>query len=197
MDTTTAVENPFLDRFTELSRAAAARGPSFYDPELYAARRELAPLYSWAIPDGAAVEALCALGPLVEVGAGSGYWASLVDAAGGDVVAYDIHPPSEGENSFGHRHEWFPVLPGGPERAGEHSDRALLLCWPPYASSFALECLEAYRGTTVAYVGEGRGGCTADDAFHDRLEECWNLTGTVRIPTWPATHDRLEIWTRR
>ena len=46
--------------------------------------------YAWACPDSRALRALASCGPLVEVGAGHGYWASLLRARGADVLAFDL-----------------------------------------------------------------------------------------------------------
>ena len=55
-----------------------------------------------------AAQILGALGPLVEVGCGKGYWARLLRDAGVDTVAYDITGPDEADR-------WTEVLKGGPE----------------------------------------------------------------------------------
>lgn len=103
--------------------------------------------YSWATPGPEAIAALVTLGPLVDVGAGTGYWARQITDAGGDVVAYDIDPPRPvlpiGKGAgvgvvVNHFHPnastFFPVLKGdGPEVVVGHADRVLFLCWPQYA----------------------------------------------------------------
>jgi hypothetical protein len=60
----------------------------------------------------------------------------------------------------------------------------------------ASRALAAFRGEYVAYVGEGDGGCTADDRFHRVLAERWSEVETVPIPQWYGLHDRLEIYRR-
>jgi hypothetical protein len=44
---------------------------------------------SWSVPTPAALEALGALSPLVELGAGNGLWAGLLRQRGADVLAFD------------------------------------------------------------------------------------------------------------
>src|SRR3954471_21819338 len=51
--------------------------------------------YSFAIPSNEVLAALRALGPLVEVGAGAGYWARLLRDLGADVVATDLELPAD------------------------------------------------------------------------------------------------------
>jgi len=58
-----------------------------------AARDPACHLTAYAIPSTEALEALAGLGmPLVECGAGTGYWASLLRARGVEITAYDIAP---------------------------------------------------------------------------------------------------------
>lgn len=74
--------------------------------------------------------------------------------------------------------------------------RTLLLCWPPYDSKMASQCLRAFQGDSVAYVGEHEGGCCADDAFFKALEKGWENVREVDLPQWPGMHDYLSIWRR-
>jgi hypothetical protein len=114
-----------------------------------------------------------------------------------DVVAYDIVVPGTAVSEFGHRMMWHPVESGDAVMAGSHPERSLLLCWPPYNSSFAYDCVRSYAGSTVVYVGEGMGGCTGDDAFHTLLDDDFEVVEVVDIPTWPMMHDRLSVHRRR
>jgi hypothetical protein len=88
---------------------------------------------------------------------------------------------------------------GGWREARRHADRALFLCWPPI-SRLAEKCLRAYHaagGSTVAYVGEGGGGCTADDRFFGLLESHWETVEEIAIPQWWGLHDWLWIYRRK
>lgn len=75
--------------------------------------------YAFGVPTDAALDAIAARGPVVELGAGTGYWAALLRQAGCDVVAYDITPPSRDalDNRFFHS-RFSEVLPGGPGKRG-------------------------------------------------------------------------------
>ena len=62
--------------------------------------------------------------PLIEIGAGSGYWAMCLARAGADIIAYDSRPPGE-DSPFdplgGNRwfeEEWFNVMEGDASMAG-------------------------------------------------------------------------------
>ena len=45
--------------------------------------------YSWAIPDERALQILESFAPLIEIGAGKGYWARLLRDRGVDILAFD------------------------------------------------------------------------------------------------------------
>lgn len=166
--------------------------------ERYRARDRACNRWSWAVPSNKVICQLAALGPLVEVGAGTGYWARLITDAGGDIVAFDERPPTapemtadleqflkdrdrwpDGVNRFHpYASTWFDVeAADGVEAAAAHPNRTLVLCWPPYGDDFATRALTAYRnagGRRVVYIGEGAYGCTADDEFHDLIGLGWH-----------------------
>jgi hypothetical protein len=155
--------------------------------------------YAWAIPNQEAIDTLVEHSPLVEVGAGRGYWAALAAAAGADVLAFDPNPPErDGINSW-HRQPggtFFPVGRANFEVVSRHPDRTLFLCWPPFKSDVALNTLRGYKGKTVIYVGdEGRDAGTPQ--FRAELAAYFTCARVVEIPRWPGVDDRLEVWRRR
>lgn len=173
---------------------------------LHSIRNLLCARYAWAIPNEAALSALSALGPLVEIGAGTGYWAALLRAQGVNIRAYDVRPPRS-IGSKNHYHAggdtrdqgwglWTDVRYGTTMSASAHGDRALLLCWPPFETKMASDALRAYPGDIVCYIGESAGGCTADDAFYARLEREWTEIATLHLPQWYGVHDNLHIFRR-
>ncbi len=155
--------------------------------------------YAWSIPHKKALEAIASYGPIVEIGAGSGYWAYLLANMGVDIVAYDNAAGSKTytETCFAYWKLWFEVEKGDERMAAEHKDRALFLCWPPYNSPMAEKALKNYKGETVIYIGEGRGGCTANDKFFINLEKNFDQVESVELHVWPGIHDRLEIFKRK
>jgi hypothetical protein len=97
---------------------------------------------------------LAQFSPLVEVGAGKGYWASLLrEREGVDISAYDAFIDSERCDDY-----WTTVQHGDsnvllkPEFAsGTHN---LFLCYPDEQTSMAIACLERFQGEYVVHVGE-------------------------------------------
>lgn len=184
-DAPARIPNPYLDAYhkTPLTK-------------MWEVRRHLTAQYAWAIPTDEAVRAIASLSPVVEMGAGTGYWASLIAQAGGQIRCFDRFPPGE-ENQYRHRHAYVPIERGGPEVLGDFSAYTLMLCWPPYDDPMAAECLDRWRGNRLVYIGEGPWGCTADDAFFERLGRGFELEKRIEIPQWEGIHDDVTIYRRR
>ena len=180
------MDNPYwaIARWMPISRWSAfgSRPPGVegYTHQNVPVNRDLLVFnYSFAIPSPGDIAFLArhiAGRPVIELGAGTGYWAWQLTQAGVDVVAYDSQ---EWVNNgrFTDR-QFHPVHEGSIERIAEHPDRMLMLCWPDYNTSFALDALNAYAGDDLIYIGEGWGGCTGDEEFGKRLDEEWHPVDT-------------------
>lgn len=208
--------NPLLDAFNE----AIAAGVDLDDT-----RSQLIARFGFAIPSEEALGAILRCSPrgVVELGAGTGYWAYLLQQLGLDVVAFDIAPAPDGQNRwFTGRRAWHPVHRGDYDVVGHHPERTLLVVWPTKNEIWAATAVERYYdagGECLVYVGEGPGGRTGDDVFHALLGELtscvqceygsttspcvcgvearWRRSETVPLPHWPGYHDDLHIYTRR
>lgn len=214
-----AGENPYLELASVLAGLPPGDPPgprlSWSVPgglasvlNLAARRRELAALLAWAIPAEGALDVLARHAPLLECGAGTGYWAALLRARGADVVACDADPPGRPAADTGagtgnryhdtRRRPWTPVgtaSAGGAVAANQ--DRTLFLCWPPHDDdSASYAALRAYRGDVLLYVGGGPGGPTGTVRFHRELELNWSPAEQVALPTWPGLRDRLVVYRR-
>jgi hypothetical protein len=148
---------------------------------------------SWAIPSEEALRAISALGPIVEIGAGGGYWAQLLRERGVDILAFDQQPDPELNPKYLAR-TWGPVAQAPATIAAEYPERTLLLIWPPQDDPMAHQALQNYRGDRVAYIGGSYQGLWADDAFHQLLAEEWEYTDRVDLPTWEYLEDRVHIY---
>lgn len=202
-----STSNPYLEevgkwvrlRFEDWIRDWDVNSERHFENEIeaYRERPKYVDRYSWAVPNEDALNMLARYSPLVEIGAGNGYWAHLLRERGVDIVAYDLLPPNEGANTFhsGAR-VWTEVLKGSHEKVRRHRDRTLFLCWPPYANPMARKALARFRGDTVIYVGEWM-ACTADDQFHELLEAKFEQVERVEIPSWPGIRDSLTVWRRK
>ena len=183
-----------------------------YTSSLWVKRKDFCGKYCWAIPDPNTLAFVAQwLGPCaVEIGAGTGYFAWMLQQRGIEVVAYDIAPPHIScENEYhgvrtkdgtALKHEtrevYFPVEIGGPKQVEQHTDRTLFLCWPPYASDMASLCLQHYHGNRLVYIGESDDGCNADDAFFEMLERDWHEVAEHKPIQWDAIHDWVYVYER-
>jgi hypothetical protein len=94
--------------------------------------------------------------------------------------------------------EYFPVRRADHAAAGLHPGSALLLCWPSYSKPWAEQALAAYRGDLLIYIGEGEGGCCADDGLFDRLDREWSeVESSPHHLTWWGIHDQMIVYRRR
>lgn len=163
-------------------------------------RHSLCARYTWSIPSPGDIAWLANLldgRGVAEIGAGSGYWAWQLAQAGVPVAAYDPNPPGPG-NQFNTHRTYHPVMEGDHTAAANHPDRALMLCWPSYQDPYAKQALHAYRGDMLIYIGEGPGGCCADDRFHSILERDFEEIGSspFHVTYW-GIHCGLTAYRRR
>ena len=177
--------NPYLERFEQLSEEKF---------QSFASRRDLVKHYSWAVPNKEAIEYLVSLSPIVELGAGTGYWAKVIQEAGGIIYAFDEKP----YNNHWCDNQWTEILlMDSVDEVVKGLDYTLFLCWPPYDNPFAYQCLKTYTGNNFVYVGESSGGCTGDDDFHNLLNEEWEEDKIINIPQFWGINDYLISYTRK
>ena len=169
-------------------------------------------VYAYAIPSPETVEwvsTFCGGRPLIEHGAGRGYWAMQLAQAGLRVEAYDSEPPDQTENvSFpraaGQRDVWYPVegLGSPAECMADRADHVLFLCWPPgWGNPMASDALAAFEkagGSRLILIGQRRGGMNATDEFFDSLSIGWELASEdSKFVSWWNLSDIAQGWVRR
>mmetsp|Transcript_28570 Transcript_28570/g.62140 ORF Transcript_28570/g.62140 Transcript_28570/m.62140 type:complete len:754 (+) Transcript_28570:44-2305(+) len=171
---------------------------------------------AWSVPTPEALRLIADQGPLIEVGAGNGLWASLLkDNFDCDILCFDT---PKWDARFGAEDE--PgvdqmmgdrlkiVQFGGPEKIEENSERTLVLMWPDYkgAGRFASSCLKEYKGEKLILVGEWFGstyglvrqwGQSFSKDFVESVEEDFTLETTLKLPCWPMAADCVMLWRRR
>ena len=155
-------------------------------------RRKLVASYAWAVPSPDAIQLISEHGPIIELGAGTGYWQFCLRQMGVDILSYDRNPSAPPH--------WSPVQAGdetvlNDPRSPLHQ-RSLFLCWPPLDEPLAFRALELYRGETVVEIGEPGGGRTGTLDFSQALEARWTPVAKLALPQWPGFRDELRIWTR-
>ena len=141
------------------------------------------------------------LGGLVEVGAGTGYIAALLNDAGLDVVASDIHPTNGDKmNSY---HGFTPsftdiVRTSTLPDISSADKKALLLCYPPPESPMAYDVLKAYMrrgGRALIHVGEFK-GLTGNSHFERLLQNDFECKLRVLCVGWGTDASHVTCWVR-
>ena len=196
------IDNPYWDIVRQLPSVGTSRGgltPDGYARGLPVGRHLLTRRYSWGIPSPGDMTWLTEIldrRGLVEIGAGSGYWAWQARQAGIDVIAYEPSDPAD--NKYTDGVEYVTTRRRGHGAARSHPDRALLVSWPTQGATWAAHALAVFPGSLLVYVGEGKDGHCADDAFFALLERCWTPLGSSpHHVTWRYTNCSMTAYRRR
>lgn len=156
----------------------------------------LAQHYAYVLPSDSTLTMLAGLGPLVEMGAGTGYWAHRLRSIGVDIVAFD-HAPVDGERPNRYHsgtRPWAHVEQGDQTVLRGYADRCLFLCWPPLFSSLG-DCLTYYCGDTIAYIGDGGHRTARLDQLHQAFTKVATVPARALDP-YPGVRPQLTIWKR-
>lgn len=192
--------NPLFELWSSLDHDYRATGVDYFEQRRFACRT-----YAWAVPDPASIDRLVEFtgtAPIHEVGAGSGYWAAMLSAAGARVVATDATPPTDNHYLDERISLYHPVGLADATVAAEAAGAAgatLLLVWPPYDHPMATDAALAFvaaGGRRLAYVGERFGGCTADDDFFAMFPggRGWGVGDDAVLPRATVTHHPVPNW---
>jgi hypothetical protein len=195
------LNNPMLAEVRELLERFSAGGIDKARTFLSFERKSLLSRYAFSIPTADTLTAVARHSALVEIGAGSGYWAMCLAACGADIVAYDIFPPVEGpptsisEMNWQFRKVWHPVRKGNESSVAAHADRTLFLCWPPPENPMASRALDLYMkagGKTVIVIGEMKPLSMGDAALYEMMK---GLKTIERRPIygWPGMREELHV----
>jgi len=188
--------------------------------------------YAYASPTDEALQVILhCIGSLeveqiLEQGAGTGYWSSLLNAKLSQqkrlekedkaevprVVAYDVSPPSsEGnETAIASSNEYHGNVPTfmHVQKADAHDltrtsspKTALLLCYPPPDSDMAHDALTAHinkGGEVLIHIGEWK-GLTGNALFEELLKQQFycDEKDVIQLPFWGTDATYLTIWRKK
>lgn len=213
-------DNPLLDAWHRMYGEDAEylwmkRGFHRFDGNVtrpYVVRHEMTSRYSFGVPGPEALDALGELGPILEVGAGTGYWAKLLQARGVDVIATDLRGEKWNQWFGEHGNYWTEVMRmDAVEAIRRYGEGRTLLCVWPYMDHMMADAVVAHGGTVV-YIGEGPGGCTAGPAFFNMVQGedcgCWDRCACpagqrnvlkrkaiIPVPQWDGINDEMWVLT--
>jgi hypothetical protein len=153
--------------------------------------------FAWAVPSPEAIAAMAEFAGtarIVEINAGRGLWAHLLQLAGANIIATDLVPPPD---PFATVRQMSAVM-----AAQQYLDSSgvLMTCWPDYLQSYAADALtwalQHHRIAKVIYIGEDEDGCTGDGELHRILARDFTLIESVEIPQWFGIHDAVYLYSK-
>jgi len=183
------------------------RNPAIFSFEVFAHR--LRDVYisqvSWAIPSKEVIDEIYnrtvvnnVKSKILEVGAGNGFWAYLLERRGCKVFATDDFSSKliDFQKTFFSVEKISAVK--AVQKYNPHAS-VLMMIWAPYGSSMAYDALMEFNGNMFIYIGEMKGGMCADDAFFDELSKNWieeTLPQNCKLLTWNGINDCFKIFRR-
>ena len=165
-----------------------------------AARTNFIQQFSFAVPCSEVLDSLASLEPILEVGAGTGFWAHLMRMRGIDVWATD----GEDEST---RNTHSQVVAGfginerldGQVAVESYPGLNVFMCWPPYWTDWPERTLLAMeRGMYLAVICD-RAGVAGSAQFHGILETQFEEQVHLRVhqPNWPRIWDSFSVWRKK
>lgn len=139
----------------------------------------------------------------VSVGTGSGFFDSVLSKTGINIVSTDLAEPESNKYSQEWAKSFVDIEYGltAEEAVKKYNDKNLLMVWPCYDTNWAYKALEALEsGKYCLYVGEGYGGCNADDDFFRCLEEDFiDILGDkyIEYPNWYGINDYPRLYQKK
>ena len=203
------------EKFKDLKLQSIRAG----DIALVAHRYKLIRKYAFAIPNLEALSAISEYKKIIEIGCGTAYWAYLLRGLFNvDIIAMDAYPIQLGINPYFSPAEKIlasedrcyiieqskayiddVIFPTKAMVEFTATTRALFICWPSFADDWGFEWLKYYYekgGKTLIYIGEGIGGCTGTDEFHNFIDTHFKEIKHIGLQRYEGIHDSLTIFER-
>lgn len=153
--------------------------------------------FGWSYPSPNAVAEIkdfVGQAKIVEINAGRGIWAHLLQFENVKIIPTDSEPPNL---------RYIEVIAAEASTAVKtylQPGDCLMTSWPDYMANYATKAVKLALDlglTKLIYVGEPPGGCTGDDGFHEMVDQSFNLIKELSIPQWWGIHDRVYLYQRK
>ena len=126
------------------------------------------------------------------IGSRNGFWDKLLEILGGIVISTDTEI-NLGEEPLRY-HDGIMAF-GAVQAVKTFLPKVLFMFWMK-KGTYAHDALLEFKGDTLIFVGEGRGGIVANDAFFNLLKEEWVLEKNIELQKWLNIRDGLSIYKR-
>jgi len=201
-DNDIASYNPYLKKMSQLITVNNHLDDDQLISLLMSKRNDFVADFSFTIPYYEVLRKVASHSPIVELGAGSGYWARCLAEMGAEVLAYDSFPPGEHspwewqEGNPWFDDSWYGIIRGDETAAASHPDRALFMAWPMPQSPMAYNSLINYMnsgGQTIIYIGDPHPASSGDEHFYELLYKQREIE-TLDLYSWPGIKEKLLIY---
>ena len=170
----------------------------------YAHKDKFRSRFSYAVPTKEAIYKIISFangGTILEVGAGRGLWAHLINLTTGAKTCIPTDSCANEFNEFiavkgGTNWCGITVIPGLDAVKSNRGANVLMSIWP-YMDEWSGEALVEFQGNKFIFVGEHEGGCTGGDNMFEELDKNWELIESVGIPQWDDMHDEMWLYERK
>lgn len=192
------IKNPYVEELMNIVSSCENRETAM--EKLEGKRNSLIETYCFSIPFKEVLNIIKEYSPILELGAGTGYYSYCLRQSGADIEAYDLYSPDyEDQFDFLGTNHWFEetwimVHQGGEDIVRAFSESSLFLCWPPPESKMAFNALKAFEsvnGKYLIYIGDPVS--SADESFFRELEKN-TLIKDMKLPAWPWINEKLMIY---
>lgn len=161
----------------------------FNELELIMKRRVMCSIFSFSIPTLEALQFITSYQPILEIGAGSGFWAALLKRNNCDIIATTIDNESYPFSKKFSEIEYLPAI----DAIKKYPDRTVLCSWPSVDNW--VEKALPYIKNNLILTGELES--IASDKFYDILEDEFKEINTHPLPRWLILiKDVLNVYKR-
>jgi len=147
--------------------------------------------YGFVIPDQNALQLIKKYTygkTILEIGAGTGLWAKLLQNNNVDIIATDLMAPIYKNNWY--RRFWADVEEiDAIDAIKKYQDKdVLMLIWPHNDNVWA-EALKEFTGNTFIYAGK-----SGPEELHEQIEKNWEITIKEDLNLFPTNnHQDIKI----
>ena len=174
----------------------------------FRARENLIHKFAFAIPNEESFKVFKKHQPLLEVGAGTGYWAYEIANRDIDIIATDI---CFFNKKYNFSHIWSDEFGRSKLRSAKfifakmsaedaiqkYPNHTLFMCWPCYCEAWSGEALKKYKGNHFILISEGQSGCCGGEELWEEIDKNWLEIETVAIPKFEGIHDFIAVYKRK
>ena len=186
-----------------------AKLPHEYDPEFYEIlrgrdwdvtlmrnRKYMQEKYAYTLPTQEALDTIVKYKDkegFLEVAAGRGYWASLLQAMGNNVIATDNL--TEFTKYFSNNDRYTTVLDlDALEATEQYPHHTLIIMYPPNESTWPIDVIGKYQGEYIILVAGD--GCATDDLW-GIFDAAWDQVEYISLTHWPLFPSDMYVYRRK